>query len=482
MHGHESLTGLAIVALAALVCGMVMTRLKQPAVVGYILAGVLLGPSGLAFVESRDQIQLLAELGVLMLLFLVGMELSLRSFKAIWRVALFATLAQIGGGVVVMLALSRALGWSAELAILLGFVVALSSTAVAIKMLQDLGELRSPIGQLTIGVLIAQDFAVVPMMIVIGSLAGAGFGLMALAKVALSVAFLVLLILYLSRRKRVTLPFAGIVRGNSDLTPLVGLVFCFGAASITGLIGLSPAYGAFIGGLVLGNSTARPVMIRSMAPIESVLLMVFFLSIGLLLDLRFIRENLGDVVVLLLIVTVVKTVFNVVVLRLLGEPWPRAYLTGVLLAQVGEFSFLLAAVGLNSGLIDSYNHNLVVAVTVLSLMTSPFWLESARRLRRMTLLGITSSREILRLLYGGETRAVMQLSGRLGRGTVGIAQAVGRTAALLRTRRQTRRAVEDGAAPSSSDGNGPGQEIRQVEVRQAEAQQRDDREEEAANA
>ncbi|WP_119462109.1 cation:proton antiporter [Rhodospirillaceae bacterium SYSU D60014] len=458
MHGHESLTGLAIVALAALVCGMVMTRLKQPAVVGYILAGILLGPSALGFVENRDHVQLLAELGVLMLLFLVGMELSLRSFKAIWRVALLATLMQIGGGVLVMLAVSRVLGWSVELAILLGFVVALSSTAVTIKMLQDIGELRTQTGQITLGILIAQDLAVVPMMIVVGSMAGAGFGWAALAKVALSIGFLALLILYLSRRRRVALPFASVVRGSADLTPLVGLVFCFGAASITGLLGLSPAYGAFIGGLVLGNSTARPVMIRSTAPIQSVLLMIFFLSIGLLLDLGFLRDNLGEVLVLLLMVTVVKTVFNVGTLRLLGEPWARAFLAGVLLAQLGEFSFLLAAIGLGNGLIDSYNHSLIVAVTVLSLMISPFWLESARRLHRMTLLGITSSREILRLLYGDETRAFVQFSGRMGRGAVAAARAVGRRARRLRAERldaQGQERVQDTAAEHSEGRSEP---------------------------
>ena len=130
MSEQFDLTGLAVVALGALVCGIVMARLKQPAIVGYILAGVILGPSGFGLVENREAVFVLAELGVILLLFLVAMELSLRGFMKVWRVAIAASLLQIAISVGVMLALSTAFGWPLELAVLLGFVVALSSTAV----------------------------------------------------------------------------------------------------------------------------------------------------------------------------------------------------------------------------------------------------------------------------------------------------------------------------------------------------------------
>ncbi|MFQ5959577.1 MAG: cation:proton antiporter, partial [Alphaproteobacteria bacterium] len=138
MPVHHELTFFALVAVVALICGMVLTRLKQPAIVGYIIAGVVLGPTGLALVEDRAQVNVFAELGVLLLVFLIGMELSLRAFKTVLRVALLGALMQIGVGLGVMLLLSQVLGWSIELAVLLGFVVALSSTAVAIKMLEDI--------------------------------------------------------------------------------------------------------------------------------------------------------------------------------------------------------------------------------------------------------------------------------------------------------------------------------------------------------
>lgn len=405
----SSLTGLAIVALAALACGMAMQRLKQPPVMGYILAGALLGPTGLGLVENRAFIQILAELGVLMLLFLIGMELSLRAVRQVWKIALATTALQIAVGVIAMFGLGAILDWPLPFTLLIGFVVALSSTAVAIKMLEEINELRTPAGQITVAILVTQDLAVVPMMLIIGSFSGeGGIGIEAVIKVILSVGFLALLVLYLLRRHRLRLPFAKAVGNNPDLTPLAGLGFCFGAAALSGLLGLSPAYGAFLAGLIIGNSTSRRIMIRHTAPIQAVLLMVFFLSIGLLIDLDFILANLGTVVLIVAFVAIFKTALNIVFIRLLGEPWPRAFLSGAVLAQLGEFSFILAALGLSTGAITDEAHRLLVSITVLSLLTSPFWLMIARRLQRIGLLGVTSGREIMRLAFGREAKALIK--------------------------------------------------------------------------
>ena len=410
MHGQEELTQFAIVALVALTCGIALARLRQPPVVGYILAGVILGPSMLGLVANREGVALLAELGVLMLLFLVGMELSLAKFKQVWKVALIATAAQIAAALAAMWLMGSLLGWPLELSILLGFALSLSSTAVVVKMLEQVGELRDRIGETVIGILIAQDLAVVPMIIAVHAMGGEPMSPVQLGIVVVAAVGMVGAILYLSSRN-INLPFARVIEGSSDLTPLTALVFCFVAASVTGLFGLSPAYGAFLAGLVLGNSSVRDVMIRHTEPIQSVLLMVFFLSIGLLLDLRFMLDNLGTVLVLLLLIAIAKTALNAAILKFLGESWPNAFLTGTLLAQIGEFSFLLAAIGQSSGTIDEYNYKLVVCMTVLSLALSPFWLFSARRLQRIARLGVTSSRETFRILYGAETRQVLDWLG-----------------------------------------------------------------------
>ncbi len=416
MSNHTDLTGLAVVVLAAVICGVVMSRFRQPAISGYILAGILLGPSGLALVENRDQITVLADLGVLMLLFLVGMELSLSGFKSVWRGALVATLLQIAGSVGATLVLSLLFGWSLGLSVLLGFVIALSSTAVVIKMLEGMNILNTPLGKATVGVLIAQDLAFVPMMLILASLAGDGFGVFGMFRVGFSVVVLVLLILYLTRRRKISLPFASMVAGHRDLTPLRGLAFCFGAAALTGYLSLSPAYGAFLAGLVIGNSTERRAMMRGVQPIQSILMMVFFLSIGLLINLDFILANMGTVLLILFMVTVFKTGLNIGVLRLAREPWPHAFIAGMLLAQIGEFSFLLGQAGVSSGLIGREEGDLVIAVTALSLLISPLWLVIARRLMRFAILSTTSGREGARLLFGRQAPAVFAaLDGLAGR-------------------------------------------------------------------
>mgnify|MGYP003700519559 CR=1 FL=1 len=363
MEGHtSSITELALVVVAALGCGLIMRHFRQPILLGYIVAGAVLGPSGFGLVENREQIQLLAELGVLMLLFFIGMELNLRDFRAVWKVAVLTTAFQIGVSCLGMYLLGQLLDWPLALTVVVGFVVALSSTAVAIKMLE---------------------------------------------------VFLGLMIAYLSKRKRVRLPFSKDVGRANDLTPLAGLGFCFGAAAISGLLGLSASYGAFLAGLVIGNSTIRRAMIHYTEPIQAVLLMVFFLTIGLLIDIQYIWANLGIVVMLVFFVAVLKTGLNIGLLRALGETWPRAFLSSVLLAQLGEFSFILAAQGLAVAAVDWESHRLLVAVTVLSLMVSPVWLEAARRLHRIALLGITSGRETLRLTVGPEALALGRSRGAI---------------------------------------------------------------------
>lgn len=435
MNVHHEITFIALVVGIALMCGLALARLKQPAIVGYIVAGVVLGPSGLGLVEDRAQISLLAELGVLMLLFLIGMELSLRAFKTVWRIALLGTGLQIGGALAAMLLFSLVLDWPLELAILLSFVVALSSTAVAIKMLDDIDELRSKVGRRAVAILIAQDLAAVPMMLVLNAMASeGGFGLFDLLPIAVAVGFLVVFVRYLSRRERVHLPFSRWIVKDHDLTPLAALAWCFAAAAISGLLGLSAAYGAFLAGLLIGSSTERQTIIAATRPIQSVLLMVFFLSIGLLLDLAYIWDNLISVLVLLLIVTLGKTAMNVGALRLLGEPWPRAFLTGVVLGQVGEFSFILAALGLGNGLIDPDGHRLVVTVIALSLVISPLWLDVARRIHDMAAGGISSLNGLLKGLYPGETQVLRETAGEAARGGVRLGTIISRWYGKLRRR------------------------------------------------
>jgi CPA2 family monovalent cation:H+ antiporter-2 len=400
MPHHDSLVAIAIVGLAALLCGMVMTRLRQPALVGYILAGVLLGPSVAGLVADRDLVSLFAEIGVLMLMFLIGMELPLASFLKVWRVAIACMALQIIGALCFAFALSWLLGWTREGAMVAGFVMALSSTAVAIKILEEIGEMESETGRLTLAVLIAQDLAVVPMMLILRDLSRDGLSLLGFVQVALAVAFLIVFLLFLNKRGGVRLAVVERIANNPDLRAIASLALCLGAAAISGLMGLSPAYGAFIAGILIGSTDHSNEMIRSTQPIESLFLMVFFLSVGLLIDLGFIWHNMGKVLVWLVVVTLFKTALNIGALRLLGNPWDRSFLSGVTMGQIGEFSFVLVATAASAGILAPDGYRLTVAVIALSLVISPLWLATARRLVPIVALSITTFREIMRLLLG----------------------------------------------------------------------------------
>ena len=412
MDAHINITGMAIVGLAALLCGMLMARLKQPALVGYIIAGLLLGPSAFGVVENREQIGGLAELGVLLLLFLIGTELSVRIFIVTWRMALSAVVLQVAGSLGAIFICSIFLDFTAEQSILLGFVIALSSTAVAIKMLEETGQLRTRTGKITIAILIGQDLAFLPMLLVVENIGEGTLGLRAVAQIAISLGVLLVLVRTLSKR-RVNLPFAHVMMANVDLSPLTALVYCFGFGAIFGLIGLSPAYGAFLAGLIIGRSTQREQMVRAIRPIQSVLIMVFFLSVGLLIDLKFIAENFWTVIVVLFVVTIFKTAMNIGILRLLGENWQRASLQGLTLSQLGEFSFLIAASGLAAGAIGEEESRLVIAVTVLSLSLSPLWLTSARRVHGLASRRIDTLHELVDAAYGDEVKVVQRGSRRV---------------------------------------------------------------------
>jgi len=232
-------------------------------------------------------------------------------------------------------------------------------------------------------------------------------------KIVISIALLATLVWYLSRRERLRLPFLHMVVGHTDLTALMGLTLCFGAAAVAGLSGLSAAYGAFLAGLIIGNSHERQEISERMAPIYSVLMMMFFLSIGLLLDFRFVWENLGRVLTILLFITLGKTALNISILHLLRQPWTISFLSGLVFAQLGEFSFLLSTVGRDIGILDSYGNNLIVSLTVLSLIVSPLWMRTAQRLHDLAPRRTATLSHLLKLLYAQEFSRLREISRKI---------------------------------------------------------------------
>lgn len=420
MEEALNLNSVTLLIVIALGCGFVLIRLRQPAIVGYILAGVVLGPHGLGLVKSAEGIDFFAELGVLLLLFLVGLELNLKTFRAVYRVALFCVALQTVVSLGLTWATGALLGWGLQSSLILGFVLSLSSTAVGIKMLQEIGEFHTHAGRITMGVLVAQDLLMIPMLVIASSLGhgrGDGVDLLLVVKLAGAVAVLAGTAVILTRRGRVELPWSRMLRGQSELAPLANIGFCFVFAAVSGYVGLSPSYGAFLAGLILGASTDRRAAIFLTAPVQSVLLMVFFLSIGLLIDLQFVATHLMTVLILVFVVLVAKTASNITILNLLGEPWEQAFISGLVMAQIGEFSFALAKAGLGSGALDRDAYQLALSVIALSLILSPFWLVTARRFHAVGQQQFTGLVSTFETLYPSAFARARWLAAKIAGGT-----------------------------------------------------------------
>ena len=390
MHFDPNLTAIAIVFSVALLCGLLLMRFKQPAIIGYIVAGVILGPSGFQIIEETEAAKTLAELGVLLLLFLIGMELSLRAFKTVYKLATIIVLAQVVLSIFVTSFIGFAMSWDWEQGILLGFVLAVSSTAVTVKVLADRGELRTQFGRITVGILIAQDLAVVAMLLVIEALnPSQQFDFWIIPKTIGAIILVIGIVRFLSKRERIRLPFAlrQAFGADREVVPIAALAFCGVCATASGLLGLSTAFGSFLAGLIVGNSSERQIVLRGTRPIQSVLLVVFFLSVGLLIDIGFFFENLGTLIVVFILATIAKGLINIIAVRIAGQPWEQSVLVGVTLGQIGEFAFVIASVGFTVNAIDSEGYKIAVAVIALSLMLGPAWVVLERRLRAAEDLG-----------------------------------------------------------------------------------------------
>lgn len=446
-HHGDALLGIAIAVAVAALLGLGFMRMRQPPLVGFILAGLALGPTGLGVISTSENVTLLAEMGVVVLLFFIGMELSIKAFVRSLRQAVLVAAGQLIASMLLAAVLAWYLQASLAETIILGFIIALSSTVVAMKMLDEMGELRGEPGRVAVGVLIAQDLAVVPMLILVSSLGGEAFDLGEVVfKIVVAVALLAGLLWWFGRNPKIRVPFAEAIEDNVDILALGSLALCFTAAALSGVAGLSPVYGAFLAGIIAGNSTLRSRVIPVVEPIQSILLVVFFLSIGLLIDLDYILANIWLVLTSAMLVVALKTVLNIFLLRVTGSDPKTALLAGLSMAQIGEFSFVLAAAGFASGAFGSDIYRLAIAVTAISLLVSPIWFNLMERVEDVVNEGVGSYKEALAQAYEDELGGVEN--------AMWAARARYRAARFALYQRRARRAALKAAADPVTDSAG----------------------------
>jgi monovalent cation:H+ antiporter-2, CPA2 family len=364
---------IALILVAALLGGLVARRLGLPLILGYIVAGVAVGPNtGGPTVSSVHDIELLAEIGVALLLFTIGLHFSLDELAPVRRVALFGTAAQMALTIAFGYGLGRLLGFGWQEAAWFGALLSLSSTAVVLKSLSEQGVMGTLSSRVIIGMLVAQDLAVVPLIIVLPELGSLGQGLSELGVAALRAAAFVAVMVVFGRR---VLPWlmARVAAWNSRELFLISVVAIgLGVGYATYLFGLSFAFGAFVAGLVLSQSDYSHQALADVEPLRDVFAMLFFVSVGMLLDPAFLIQNAGTVALVVALVFAVKGLVFAGVVRAFGYGNIIPFAVGLGLFQVGEFSFVIARVGVEEGAISESSYSIVLSTAVITMSLTPF--------------------------------------------------------------------------------------------------------------
>ena len=371
MPDHSLLADLVVTYAIALALVVTLARLRVPGIVALMIAGVVAGPSGIRVIKTPEEVEMLAEVGIVLLLFTVGLDFSLAAMRQIWRTILSAGALQIAGtAAAVSVVLALTLKVSFQLALFIGLFVALSSTAIVLKGLAERNELASPHGRVTVGILLLQDLAIVLLLLLVPILSGQT----TLAAVPMALGQAVLAIAAVAGGSRMVLPallrFVTASR-RREAFPLAILVASVGTAWLGSQIGLSMAVGAFLAGLMLAESEFSHQAFAEVRPIRDVLSGLFFISLGMLIDLPTMLSQLPLVLAVAAAIIVGKAAVATGSLLASMSPTRVAITAGIGLAQVGEFSFILGRAGVDSGLLPPSMWQTLLGASVATMMVTP---------------------------------------------------------------------------------------------------------------
>ncbi|MCR8923915.1 cation:proton antiporter [Dasania sp. GY-MA-18] len=366
--------------LIILLTGIVIKIMRQPQLITYLLVGMLIGPWGLELVTDPALITRLGAIGVVLLLFFVGMETDASKLVANWKLAVFGTFLQILLSIACVWLIGLWYEWSLARIVLIGFVISLSSTVVVIKLLQDNGLLNSKMGQGVLGITLVQDLAIIPMLIILGLFTAGDINPTQLFKQGVGTILAAALFGYIIYRKEIHLPFARWLHDDKELQLFTGLSLCFGLSLITAWFDLSTALGAFMAGMFIGVSKETQWVHHNLESFKVLFVALFFVSVGMLLDLSFLLQHWVQVSILVLAALLTNTFINALILRMAKFSWHDSLFAGLLLSQISEFSFVLAAVGYQAHIITNVGYQLSICAIALSLLLSPLWINSGRRL------------------------------------------------------------------------------------------------------
>jgi CPA2 family monovalent cation:H+ antiporter-2 len=375
-----------VILLLSVGVTLVASRLKLPSIIGYLLTGVLASPGVLGLVSATKEVEILAEIGVILLMFTIGLEFSIASLARIRKALLLGGGLQVGLTTLVVTWVSMQFGLPLEQAIFLGFLLSFSSTAIVLKLLQDRMEMEAPHGRIVLAILIFQDIIVVPMMLVTPMLGGQTDDLWTTVGILVLKVLGVLALVVLGAKYLMPRLLEAVVRTRSrELFLLTVVASCLGVAWFTSLAGLSLALGAFMAGLIISESEYSYEAVGNVLPFRDIFASFFFVSIGMLLDVQFLMDHPLMVLAFALAVFLLKVVLVSVAVWALKVPMRTVLMTAFSLFQVGEFAFILAIVGIQHNVLEPETYQYFLSMSILTMSATPFVMMAAERMTKFAL-------------------------------------------------------------------------------------------------
>lgn len=373
------IVSIALISLVVLIISLVMKIQKIPLILSYILVGFLIGPHFFNLISDNSFIMLLGNLGVILLLFFIGLNISLEDLLENWKVSVLGTVFQVLLTIGIIALLGVFFDWTFQTVLLIAFVLTMSSTVVILKILEARGEEKLRLSKKVLSVGIMQDIMVIPMLIVLSLFSGQGISIQTLATQVIGMILALLVIGYLVvKRNRISIPYIDFIKRDFEVQMAFVIAFCFGIAALTLVFGLSAGLGAFLAGLIISASKQTQFAYQSLNSFQIVFVALFFISVGMLIDLDFVFENIFAIVILTLLAFVINIIVNFVVFISLKEKVVNSLYASLLLSHIGEFSFVLAAFALAIGSITLEAYNLTISIIVLSLIITPIFISLFR--------------------------------------------------------------------------------------------------------
>lgn len=372
------LQSIVIMLLSILLIGLLLKKLNQPYFVAYILAGILLGPYSIKVFANSDTIAVIGELGLLIQMFFIGTKMDTQTLAKNIKKPVAGVVAQLVLSFIFILALGLYQQWNWKEILLFSFIISLSSSAIILEYLEKNNEIKTPLGTLTSGILVLQDFLLVPMLLTINFIEQKTLTFNQILPLAISTLAITLFLGVVFTNKNINFHFPDKLKVDHEAQVFVGLLLCFGFGWLTQMLHLSAAIGALIGGIIIAKSNSTQWLEAKLIPFRVFFFSLFFLSIGLQINVSFLIHHLDLIFLIVAIILLVNSAINALVFRLLKVSWRNSIYAGALLSQIGEFSLVLCVVAKTQNLVNDFWYQLTLTVIAATMLMTAIWINIIR--------------------------------------------------------------------------------------------------------